>query len=166
MSGEYQATGIVESLSQVVRYGGRGAPAPEEDMDRRADNPFNIAAAPEPAGGLGQPVVETDISVDPKTRVKMMVASSPMFVFIKGTPQRPMCGFSANTVAVMDSLDVPYRTFDVLSDESIRSAAKEFAGWPTFPQVYVRGEFIGGNDIVTEMHGSGELQAMVAGDGS
>ena len=135
-------------------------------MDRRGDNPFNIAAAPESAGGLGQPVVETDASTDPKTRVKTLVASSPMFVFIKGTPQRPMCGFSANTVAVMDSLDVPYRTFDVLSDEAIRSAAKEIAGWPTFPQVYFRGEFIGGNDIVTEMHANGELQAMVAGDGS
>jgi monothiol glutaredoxin len=135
-------------------------------MDRRGDNPFNIKAAPEPAGGLGQPVVETDASGDPKTRVKTMVKSSPMFVFIKGTPQRPMCGFSANTVAVMDSLDVPYRTFDVLSDEAIRSAAKEIAGWPTFPQVYVRGEFIGGNDIVTEMHANGELAAMVAGDGS
>ena len=90
-----------------------------------------------------------------------MVASAPMFVFIKGTPARPMCGFSANTVAVMDSLDVPYRSFDVLSDEAIRSAAKEFAGWPTFPQVYVRGEFIGGNDIVTEMHSRGELQELV-----
>jgi len=135
-------------------------------MDRRAGNPFNIATAPEPAGGLGQPVVETDASADPKTRVETMVTSSPMFVFIKGTPQRPMCGFSANTVAVMDSLDVPYRTFDVLSDEGIRSAAKEFAGWPTFPQVYVRGEFIGGNDIVTEMHARGELQALLAEDKS
>ncbi len=134
-------------------------------MDRR-DNPFNIAAAPEPAGGLGQPAAETDASADPTIRVQQMVVSSPVFAFIKGTPQRPMCGFSANTVAVMDSLDVPYRTFDVLSDEAIRSAAKEVAGWPTFPQVYVRGEFIGGNDIVTEMHASGELQAMVAGDGS
>jgi monothiol glutaredoxin len=135
-------------------------------MDRRADNPFKIAGAPDPAGGLGQPVVETDNSADPKTRVRKMVASSPMFVFIKGTPQRPMCGFSANTVAVMDSLDVPYRTFDVLSDEAVRSAAKEVAGWPTFPQVYVRGEFIGGNDIVTEMHASGELLALVVGDRS
>ena len=135
-------------------------------MDRRADNPFKIAGAPDPTSGLGQPVVETDNSADPKTRVRKMVASSPMFVFIKGTPQRPMCGFSANTVAVMDSLDVPYRTFDVLSDEAVRSAAKEVAGWPTFPQVYVRGEFIGGNDIVTEMHASGELLALVVGDRS
>ncbi len=135
-------------------------------MERRGDNPFKIAAAPEPVEGQGQPVVETDVSSDPMARIQTMVASAPMFVFIKGTPQRPMCGFSANTVAVMDSLDVSYRTFDILSDEAIRSAAKEFAGWPTFPQVYLRGEFIGGNDIVTEMHASGELQAMVAGSGS
>ena len=135
-------------------------------MERRGDNPFKIAAAPEPVEGQGQPVVETDVSSDPMARIQTMVASAPMFVFIKGTPQRPMCGFSANTVAVMDSLDVSYRTFDILSDEAIRSAAKEFAGWPTFPQVYLRGEFIGGNDIVTEMHASGELRVMVAGSGS
>ncbi len=153
-------------MSQVPEYGGPGAPAAEAIMIRRSDSPFNIAAVPEPAGGLGQPVAETDPAADPMVRVREMVGSSMMFVFIKGTAQRPMCGFSANTVAVMDSLDVPYRTFDVLSDESIRSAAKQFAGWPTFPQIYVRGEFIGGNDILTEMHASGELQEMVAGGGS
>ena len=135
-------------------------------MERRGDSPFKIAAVPEPVEGLGQPVVETETCADPMARVEKLVASAPVFVFIKGTPQRPMCGFSANTVAVMDSLDVPYRTFDVLSDEAIRSAAKEFTGWPTFPQVYLRGEFIGGNDIVTEMYANGELQAMVAGGGS
>lgn len=135
-------------------------------MERRGDSPFKIAAVPEPVEGLGQPVVETETSADPIARVKKLVTSAPVFVFIKGTPQRPMCGFSANTVAVMDSLDVPYRTFDVLSDEAIRGAAKEFTGWPTFPQVYLQGEFIGGNDIVTEMYASGELQTMVAGGGS
>ena len=77
-----------------------------------------------------------------------------------------MCGFSANTVALMDSMGVRYRTFDVLSDESVRAAAKQFAGWPTFPQVFVRGEFIGGNDIITEMAVSGELRELVEGLGS
>jgi monothiol glutaredoxin len=134
-------------------------------MERRGDSPFKIAAAPEPVEGRGQPV-ENDFQGDPMDRIENMVRSAPLFVFIKGTPQRPMCGFSANTVAVMDSLKVPYRTFDILSDEAIRSAAKEFAGWPTFPQVYLRGEFIGGNDIITEMHASGELEAMVEGGGS
>jgi monothiol glutaredoxin len=63
----------------------------------------------------------------------------------------------------MESLGVPYRTFDVLADESIRDAAKRFAGWPTFPQVYVNGEFIGGNDILVEMFESGEIQNLIAG---
>ncbi len=132
-------------------------------MDRTGENPFTIAATPEPTGGLGQPVVETNPAADPEERVRAFVGSSEIFLLIKGTPQRPMCGFSANTVAIMDALGVPYRSFDVLSDESIRDAAKVFAGWPTFPQVYVRGEFIGGNDIVTEMYEAGELQTLVAG---
>ena len=132
-------------------------------MSGSSSSPFRIASAPEPAGGLGQPVVEVGPSRPPLERLRAMVDSSPVFLLIKGTPQRPMCGFSANTVAVMDTLDVPYRTFDVLSDEGLRSAAKEFASWPTFPQVYVGGEFIGGNDIVTEMHASGELAELVRG---
>ena len=132
-------------------------------MDRTGENPFTIAAAPEPTGGLGQQVADTNPAADPTERLRTFVGSSDIFLLIKGTPQRPMCGFSANTVAIMDSLDVPYRTFDVLSDESIRNAAKTFAGWPTFPQVYVRGEFIGGNDIITEMYEAGELQSLVAG---
>jgi monothiol glutaredoxin len=94
-----------------------------------------------------------------------MVSSSEIFLLIKGTPQRPQCGFSANTVAIIDSLGIPYQTFDVLSDESIRSAAKGIAGWPTFPQIYVKGEFIGGNDILMEMHDAGEIQELVAGIG-
>ena len=95
-----------------------------------------------------------------------MVDSSEIFLLIKGTPQRPQCGFSANTVAIIESLGVPYQTFDILSDESIRTAAKDFAAWPTFPQVYLRGEFIGGNDILVEMHDAGELREMVLGSGA
>jgi monothiol glutaredoxin len=95
-----------------------------------------------------------------------MVGSSEVFLFIKGTPQRPQCGFSANTVAIVEALGVAYQTFDVLSDESIRSAAKGFAGWPTFPQIYIKGEFIGGNDILMEMHDAGEIQELVAGTGA
>ena len=109
------------------------------------------------------PVVEAKSLADPAERVRALVGSDDVFLLIKGTPQRPLCGFSANTVAVMDALEVPYRTFDVLSDETIRDAAKQFAGWPTFPQVYVRGEFIGGNDIVTEMYAEGELHELIQG---
>ena len=93
----------------------------------RSDNPFKITATPEPEAAHGQPVAESNPSADPIDRVRTMVRSSEIFMLIKGTPQQPMCGFSANTVALMESLGVPYRTFDVLSDESIRAAAKGFA---------------------------------------
>lgn len=136
-------------------------------MRHTKDNPFTIAATPESSGqGLGRPVEEIDPTAVPIDRVRSMVGSSEVFLLIKGTPQRPLCGFSANTVAIIESLGVPYRTFDVLSDESIRKAAKSFVGWPTFPQVFIRGEFIGGNDILVEMHEAGELQPLVAGSGS
>ena len=131
-------------------------------MGAHGENPFQIAAAEQPTAG-GRPVQEEDASALPMDRIDRMVRSSVVFLFIKGTPAQPMCGFSANTVAIMDHLGVSYRTFDVLSDESIRSAAKEYARWPTFPQVYVRGEFIGGNDIVTDMFYSGELQRAIEG---
>ena len=132
-------------------------------MHQSEDNPFKITATPEPKQGLGRPITETSPSADPTDRVRLMVESSDIFLLIKGTPQRPQCGFSANTVAIIESLGIPYQTFDVLSDESIRTAAKGFAGWPTFPQVYVKGEFIGGNDILMEMYDAGEIQELVAG---
>jgi monothiol glutaredoxin len=69
-------------------------------------------------------------------------------------------------VAIIESLGIPYQTFDILSDESIRTAAKDFSAWPTFPQIYLKGEFIGGNDILTEMHGAGELQEIATGSGA
>jgi monothiol glutaredoxin len=132
-------------------------------MHRSNNNPFKITTTPEPAQGLGRPIEETNPAADPTVRICSMVASSEVFAFIKGTPQRPQCGFSAKTVAIIESLGVPYQTFDVLSDESIRTAAKSFAGWPTFPQIYVKGELIGGNDILMEMYDSGEIQELVAG---
>lgn len=131
--------------------------------DRPADNPFKIAATPDRPEGRGISMIAAESTADPVERIRAMVDSADVFLLIKGTPQRPLCGFSANTVAVMDALEVPYRTFDVLSDETIRDAAKQFAGWPTFPQVYVRGEFIGGNDIVTEMYAEGELHELIQG---
>lgn len=125
----------------------------------QGSSPFRIAAT-EPRL-VGAPVAEDDVAAAPEKRIRRMVESSPVFLFMKGEPAAPRCGFSANTVAILENLGVPYRTFDVLSDESIRAGAKSYAGWPTFPQVYVRGEFVGGNDIVTEMFAAGELQAMV-----
>jgi monothiol glutaredoxin len=132
-------------------------------MHRSENNPFKITATPDSESGVGRPITPETTTTDPVERIRSMIDGSAIFLLIKGTPQRPQCGFSANTVAIMESLGVPYRTFDVLADESIRDAAKRFAGWPTFPQVYVNGEFIGGNDILVEMFESGEIQNLIAG---
>ena len=93
-----------------------------------------------------------------KSRIETLVASSPIFVFMKGSKLMPQCGFSNNVVQILHSLGVTFETFDVLSDPEIRQGIKEFSSWPTIPQVYVKGEFIGGSDILIEMYNSGELR--------
>jgi monothiol glutaredoxin len=97
--------------------------------------------------------------MDPSTRqrIETLVASSPVFVFMKGNKLMPQCGFSNNVVQILNALAVPFETFDVLSDPEVRQGIKEFSDWPTIPQVYVQGEFIGGSDILIEMYNSGEL---------
>jgi monothiol glutaredoxin len=126
-------------------------------------NPFRITGgSPEPRF-LGAPVDEADRTVPALERVEKLIASADVFLFMKGVPEQPLCGFSANTVAILETMGAPYGTFDILSDELIRAAAKQHASWPTFPQLWVRGEFIGGNDIMMEMLQSGELAALVKG---
>jgi len=93
-----------------------------------------------------------------KARIETLVQSSPIFVFMKGTKLMPQCGFSNNVVQILNALGMSFETFDVLSDMEIRQGIKEFSDWPTIPQVYVKGEFIGGSDILIEMYNSGELK--------
>ena len=93
-----------------------------------------------------------------KTRIEELIKSSPVFVFMKGTKLMPQCGFSNNVVQILNALGIGFETFDVLSDMEIRQGIKEFSDWPTIPQVYVKGEFMGGSDILIEMYNSGELQ--------
>jgi len=95
-------------------------------------------------------------------RIEQLVGSSPVFVFMKGSKPMPQCGFSNNVVQILNSLGVAFETFDVLSDMEIRQGIKEFSDWPTIPQVYVNGEFIGGSDILIEMYNSGELREKLA----
>ena len=97
-----------------------------------------------------------------KQRIEELLASSPVFVFMKGNKLMPQCGFSNNVVQILNSLAVPFETFDVLSDMEIRQGIKEFSDWPTIPQVYVNGEFIGGSDILIELYNSGELRETLA----
>ncbi len=93
-----------------------------------------------------------------KQRITELITSSPIFVFMKGSKLMPQCGFSNNVVQILNAIGVPYETFDVLSDPEIRQGIKDYADWPTIPQVYLKGEFLGGSDILIEMYNSGELR--------
>jgi monothiol glutaredoxin len=86
-------------------------------------------------------------------------------LFMKGTPMFPQCGFSARVIQILKHAGVPFKTVNVLEDPEIRDGIKAFSNWPTIPQLYVKGEFIGGCDIVTEMYQSGELQTLLAEKG-
>ena len=96
-----------------------------------------------------------------RTKLQAMVDSHDVVLFMKGNRQQPQCGFSARVVSVLEELEVDYQTFNVFSDPDIRSGMKDFSQWPTFPQLYIKQEFIGGCDLVTEMMQSGELPGML-----
>jgi monothiol glutaredoxin len=96
-----------------------------------------------------------------QTKIEQQIKSNRVMIYMKGNPQMPQCGFSAAVVQVFNALGHPYATEDVLQDGELRQGIKEFSNWPTIPQVYVDGEFIGGCDIVMEMHQKGELAALL-----
>ncbi|GLK79663.1 Grx4 family monothiol glutaredoxin [Methylopila turkensis] len=94
-----------------------------------------------------------------KDQIAEAIASNDVVLFLKGTPQFPQCGFSGQVVQILDHLGVPYAGVNVLQSDEMRQGIKEFSNWPTIPQLYVKGEFIGGCDIVREMFQAGELQS-------
>jgi monothiol glutaredoxin len=98
-------------------------------------------------------------------RIKSDIESNDVVLYMKGTPVFPQCGFSSTVVQVLTHLGVKFKGIDVLSDPSIREGIKQFSNWPTIPQLYVKGEFIGGCDIVREMYASGELQELLSTNG-
>ncbi|HUJ75824.1 MAG TPA: Grx4 family monothiol glutaredoxin [bacterium] len=100
-------------------------------------------------------------SGDVRDRIRQDIEGNPILIYMKGTPEMPQCGFSAATIEIFNELGAPYETRNVLEDPELRQAIKEFSNWPTIPQVYIRGKFIGGCDIVTEMHSRGELEPLV-----
>jgi len=102
--------------------------------------------------------------MDTKQRIHEQVTSHPVVLFMKGTPQFPQCGFSQLAVQVLNACGVQqFHTVNVLADAEIRQGIKEYANWPTIPQLYVNGEFVGGSDILKEMYQSGELQKLLEG---
>ena len=102
---------------------------------------------------------------DTNTRIADIVNTNDVVLFMKGTPLFPQCGFSSRAVAILEHLGVPYEGVDVLQDMEVRQGIKEFSDWPTIPQLYIMGEFVGGSDIMMEMYEAGELQELVAAAG-
>lgn len=94
---------------------------------------------------------------DTNTRIAEIVQSHPVVLFMKGTADFPMCGFSARVATILQQLDVEFQDVNVLDDDDIRQGVKEYTNWPTIPQLYVNGQFVGGCDIVVEMYQAGEL---------
>ena len=98
---------------------------------------------------------------DVKARIDDIVGKNDIVLFMKGTALFPQCGFSSRAVAILDHLDVPFETVDVLQDPEIRQGIKDYSDWPTVPQLYVKGEFVGGSDIMMEMFEAGELHQLM-----
>jgi monothiol glutaredoxin len=94
-------------------------------------------------------------------RIQSTIKGNKIVIFMKGNRSFPQCGFSAATVEVFEELGAPYSTVDVLADQEVREAVKAYSNWPTIPQVFINGKFVGGCDIVRELHSSGELQTLV-----
>jgi monothiol glutaredoxin len=99
---------------------------------------------------------------DAKDRIGELIRNNDIVLFMKGTALFPQCGFSARAISILDHLNAKYETVDVLQDQEIRQEIKAYSDWPTIPQLYVKGEFVGGSDIMMEMFESGELQELVA----
>lgn len=98
---------------------------------------------------------------DVKERIEQLINQNKIIVFMKGTKLMPQCGFSNNVVQILNTLGVSYETVNVLDDPELRQGIKDYSNWPTIPQVYVNGEFIGGSDIMINLYQNGELQQMV-----
>ena len=106
---------------------------------------------------------DPDIEVSPELlkKIRGLIEGNPAVLFMKGSPSQPQCGFSANASAVLRTYGKPLAHFDVLSDPEVRQGIKAYSQWPTIPQVYVNGEFLGGSDILMQMHQAGELKEVI-----
>jgi monothiol glutaredoxin len=116
-----------------------------------------------PAGLEGPPQQDETMSIE--QFIDNEVKSNDVVLFMKGTPQFPMCGFSGQVVQILDHIGVPYKGLNVLDSEELRNGIKGYSNWPTIPQLYVKGEFVGGCDIIREMFQASELQSLFADKG-
>jgi monothiol glutaredoxin len=105
--------------------------------------------------------MKDEAMTDARDRIEELVKTNDVVLFMKGTALFPQCGFSSRAVAILDHLGVRFETVDVLQDPEIRQGIKDYSDWPTVPQLYVKGEFVGGSDIMMEMFEAGELQRLI-----
>jgi len=105
--------------------------------------------------------VESQTKSDVQKKITEDVAKYPVLLYVKGTPQAPMCGFSKGVMDIFQKLGVEFKTIDVLEDSGIRDGVKQFSSWPTIPQIFIQGKFVGGYDIVRDLYQKGELQKML-----
>lgn len=122
-----------------------------------SENPFQILNE----NAIAQEINPAEITGDLKERIETVLNGNKIVLFMKGNESAPQCGFSANTVAILKHLNVNFSTFDILQDMDIRQGLKDYSNWPTFPQLYFGGKLVGGNDIITEMFESGDLQEVL-----
>jgi monothiol glutaredoxin len=101
--------------------------------------------------------------MDTQAKIKELVTTNNVVLFMKGSPKFPQCGFSSLATQILDACNAKYLAVDVLQDQAVREGIKQFANWPTIPQLYVKGEFVGGSDIMRAMYENGELQTMLSG---
>ena len=122
------------------------------------ENPFKILNQDiAPITEIAPAQVEGEL----KERIEAVINQDKLVLFMKGNADSPQCGFSANTIAILKHIGKPFATFDILQDMDIRQGVKEYSNWPTFPQLYLKGKLLGGNDILTEMFQSGDLKEVL-----
>ncbi|KAI8814536.1 glutaredoxin 3 [Cladochytrium replicatum] len=146
---------FVKGASVLDRVDGANAPQLTSLVSKYAKSVVPLAVPANPKS------VEHDVPSDLNTKLRNLINRSRVVLFMKGTPEAPRCGFSRKTVELLDSLKVPYSTFDILSDEDVRQGLKDFSKWPTYPQIYISGELLGGLDILKEMIDNGEFQTLI-----
>ena len=133
-----------------VRAAPTPAPAPAARRPSAPEEPQEEQAPASPRGSLA-----------PREFIEQTVRDNPVVLFMKGTPAAPQCGFSATAAGILSGYGKPLHTVNILADEEIRQGVKDFTGWPTIPQVFIKGEFVGGADILRDLHKSGELKGLL-----
>jgi len=152
--------GIRDRIKKRLPIVGAGGNISGTGKEAEASAPAQ-AAAPSPAPSQSAaPAAANDGrgEQDVQGFIGELVKTNKIVLFMKGNPSSPMCGFSANAVGILQQYGKPIAHFDILSDPEVRQGVKEFSQWPTLPQIYVGGEFLGGSDILIQMHGNGELK--------